>query len=139
MSGFDMAAQPLARLLASSRFVRFLGGGLLNTFFGYAVFVIATTLGASVAGGLVASTLAGILFNFQTSRRIVFQSRQTGILLRFIAVYVLVFAVNYVAIVSLKHLGLQDWAAQAIMVMPMAVLAFVCQRNFVFTEGRRLA
>lgn len=120
----------------SPRFLRFIGGGILNTLFGYAVFVVALKLGASVPGALLASTLTGILFNFQTSRRIVFQSRQTGLLLRFTAVYVMVFAINCAAIALLTRIGLPTWAAQGVLVIPMALLAFGSQKTFVFTEPR---
>lgn len=118
------------------RFLRFILGGALNTLFGYAVFVIAVKIGASLTGALLTSTLTGILFNFQTSRRIVFQSRQTGRLLRFAGVSVMVFAINYIAIAALTRVGLETWSAQGALLVPIALLAYGSQRTFVFTEPR---
>lgn len=116
--------------------VRFAGTGLLNSAFGYTVFVLLLKTGMAVPAALVGSTLSGILFNFQTSRRLVFQSRRTGLLLRFAVVYVVLFGMNYTAIVALKACGLAPWAAQAVLVIPMALTAFVAQRNLVFQQDR---
>ncbi len=127
-------ARPLirSRAIPSLGFLRFLGAGVLNTIFGYTVFIVALHLGAGLGVALVASMLLGVAFNFQTSRFLVFRSRRTGLHLRFAAVYTIVFAIDYIAILSLKRLGLEDWATQAVMLMPMAALAFMLQRHFVF-------
>lgn len=137
-----LAGEPAGARSASSQvvlslgFLRFLGSGVLNTIFGYAVFIAALYLGAGIGIALFASTLLGIAFNFQTSRLLVFRSRGTGRQLHFAAVYAIVFTINYVAILSLKRLGLADWAAQAVMLMPMAAVAFTLQRHFVFCSVR---
>ena len=139
----DAAGRPAAarppfwnRVLPSFAFLRFLGSGVLNTIFGYTVFLLALRLGASLGAALVVSTLLGVAFNFQTSRLLVFRSRRSGLQLRFAAVYTIVFAIDYLAILSLKRLGLADWAAQAVMLMPVAALAFMLQRHLVFRPGK---
>ncbi len=130
------AAIAVLRAGASIGFLRFLGGGLINTIFGYASFLAALHLGAGVGAALAVSMLLGVIFNFQTSRRLVFRSRRSGLQLRFAAVYAVVLTINYLAIVPLRRLGLENWAAQAFMVVPMAALAFTLQRYLVFGDER---
>lgn len=125
----DNAAPP-------SGFVRFVLGGVLNSLFGYLAFLLALGAGAPATAALVASTVAGIFFNFQTAQRVVFKSRQKGRLAAFVAVYALLFAINDVALTLLHAGGVRLWAAQALIVAPMAILAFVAQRKFVFKVGR---
>lgn len=120
-----------------ARLVRFLAVGGLNTLFGYAVFVLALHLGASLAAALVVSTVAGILFNFQTARRLVFRSDRPGLLPRFVAAYALVFLANYASLLLLKRMGLSDWAAQAVVLPPMALLGFASQHALVFARWER--
>lgn len=135
--GAGRPAPGRARL--SFGFLRFLAGGVLNTIFGYAVFLVTLSLGAGIGLALCAATLLGVAFNFQTSRRLVFRSRRTGLQLRFAAVYAIVLAINYLAIVALKRLGLADWSAQAVLLLPMAAVGFTLQRRFVFgAEGDAL-
>ena len=130
-------ARLVAYTLQSSRLIRFLAVGLVNTAFGYAVFLVALRLGAVAAVALMISTLAGIAFNFQTSRHIVFRSRRAGLTLRFSLVYVAVFAINCTALAGLRRMGLPNGMGQAVMVLPMAMLAFAMQRGFVFkTRGK---
>lgn len=133
-AGRPAAARPSIwfRTLPSLGFLRFLGTGVLNTIFGYAVFLSALRLGASLGAALVVSTLLGVAFNFQTSRVLVFRSRRSGLQLRFAAVYTIVLAVDYLAVLVLKRLGLADGAAQAVVLMPAAALAFMLQRHVVF-------
>ncbi len=124
------------RAVLSFTFLRFIGGGLINTIFGYATFLTALHLGAGVGIALVTSMLLGVIFNFQTSRHLVFRSRRAGRLLRFTAVYAVALSINYLAILPLERLGLESWAAQAFMLVPMAALTFTLQRYFVFGDER---
>ena len=119
-----------------SRLARFAAGGLLNTGFGYLVFALALRLGLAVPAALVTSTICGVAFNFQTSRRLVFRSKETGLLFRFTLVYLALIVVNYAAISALQSCGLRPGAGQAMLVPPMALAAFFAQRHLVFRDGR---
>jgi putative flippase GtrA len=87
------------------------------------------------AGALVGSAVAGVAFNFMTSRRLVF--RTDGQLARFIALYAGLLTLNWLALRLASGIGLPDLAAQAILAMPIAGLSFVCQRRFVFSPAVR--
>jgi putative flippase GtrA len=122
----------LIQLAPRAGIVRFLVSGVLNTCFGYASFLVALRAGAPLTLALVASTMSGTLFNFETSRRIVFQSHEKGRLLAFIGVYAMVFVVDNLVVLALGTLGLDAAIAQAVLVLPLALLSFTAQRRWVF-------
>ena len=129
-------ALPLApRWRAWLLFVRFGFVGLLNTAFGYTVFALLVLAGIWPGAALVGSTIAGVAFNFQTSRRLVFRSR--GRALRFVAVYAVVLAVNWAALRALRWCGLPDLESQALPVLPIAALSFLGQQAFVFEQATK--
>ena len=73
---------------------------------------------------------AGVAFNFQTSRRLVFRS--SGRILRFVAVYGVVLAMNWLALRALGAIGLTALEGQALLVLPAAIVSFLGQKAFVF-------
>jgi putative flippase GtrA len=74
--------------------------------------------------------MAGVAFNFQTSRRLVFRSG--GHAVRFVAVYAVILALNWAALLGLRSCGLSDPGAQALLTLPIAALSFLGQQRFVF-------
>jgi putative flippase GtrA len=104
--------------------------GLLNTGFGYTIFAVLVLAGIWPGAALAGTTAAAVVFNFQTSRRLVFRSN--GPALRFIAVYIVVLAVNWAALRLLQWCGLPDLEAQALLTLPVAAVSFVGQQRFVF-------
>lgn len=120
------------RIKAALLFLRFGVVGLLNTAFGYAVFAAVLLAGAGPFAAIVAATLAGVAFNFQTSRRLVFRSGTRGRLARFLAVYAGVLALNWVVLRALRDLGVPDLQAQALIALPLAAVSFLGQMLFVF-------
>jgi putative flippase GtrA len=131
LSGAGLAA-PQAWLL----FLRFGAVGLLNAAFGYAAFAVLVLVGVWPGVALVAANTAGVVFNFQTSRRLVFRagplSRGSGRALRFAVVYGTVLGLNWVLLRTLHWLGLSVLLAQALLVLPVAAVSFLGQRLFVF-------
>ena len=111
-------------------FVRFGVVGLLNAGFGYAMFALLIRGGIWPSVALIGAAVAGTLFNFQTSQRLVFRSR--GDAVRFVGVYAVVLAVNWSALFALRRWGLPDLESQALLTLPIAALSFLGQRRFVF-------
>jgi putative flippase GtrA len=112
---------------------RFGLAGLLNTGFGYVVFAALELMGVWPGAALAGSTIAGIGFNFQTSRRFVFRSK--GHVLSFVALYTVVFSLNWAALRALGWYGLPDLESQALLVPPIAFLSFFGQQLLVFGEA----
>lgn len=111
-------------------FLRFGIVGLLNTAFGYVVFAGLCLTGLWPLAALVGSTLAGVAFNFQTSRRLVFRTRGRG--LRFCLVYLLILAANWALLRMMNDAGFNAIEAQAVLALPLSIASFVGQKVFVF-------
>jgi putative flippase GtrA len=118
-----------------SQFVRFLVVGFLNTLFGQCVFVTLVLFGCNDLLSLLIATVAGVIFNFHTVGRLVFQRKERSLLARFVLCYGLSYAVNAIALSSLTHFGLSSISAQAILVLPVASLTFMLVRSYVFSVG----
>jgi len=114
-------------------FVRFGVVGLLNTAFGYVTFALLVLAGMWPGAALVAANIAGVAFNFQTSRRLVF--RAAGHRLRFVILYCVMLALNWVALRIALRLGVSALPAQALLVLPIAAVSFLGQRIFVFNPA----
>jgi putative flippase GtrA len=117
---------------ASAQAGRFLFVGLLNTAFGYGVFSLSTLLGAHALLALLISNLAGLVFNFQTSRRLVFRRSDPGSAIRFAVLYGALLLINWAALHGLGRLGAPALGAQALLLLPMAGLSFLGQRLLIF-------
>ena len=134
LPGVKQATPPVPGL-ADSPFVRFLVVGVLNTAFGYALFALLVWAGLWYPAAAAASKIGGIVFNFNTTGRLVFGNRDRTLFWRFLAVY----GVTYVASVGLMRLGLVLgvpvlWTGAAI-ALPMAGVAFLLQKSFVFRSA----
>jgi putative flippase GtrA len=116
-------------------FLRFGLVGLVNTAFGYVVFAALLLMGAGSLVALVMAAVAGVAFNFQTSRRLVFRADGHGRGLRFVALYVLVLGLNWAALEAAARLGMSRLLAQALLAVPAAAISFLGQKLLVFAPA----
>ncbi len=126
-----------SRLLSriDRRFILFLFVGGVNTLFGYSVFVLLTFLQLAPSLALLLSTVAGVLFNFKTTGGIVFANRNNRLIVKFVLVYSLLYGINLSLLKVLMATGLGVYVASASLVIPMALLSFILNKRFVFSEG----
>ena len=117
---------------ADPRLLRFLLVGTLNAAFGYGIFALLVWLGLPYPAAIGLATVLGIAFNFQSTGRLVFGGAPLSRLARFVAVYAVVYLLNVAAVAALLHLGLNVYAANALVLLPLALIAFMLQRTFVF-------
>ena len=121
--------------LFDNRFIRFLLVGVLNTIFGYAVFALFIFADLHYSIAALLSTICGVLFNFKTTGRLVFGSRDNSLLVRFFGVY----GITYVlGVLWLRVSTTYQWnilIAAAVMMPPMAVLSYTLNRLWVFTPA----
>lgn len=118
--------------MLTPQFLRFVMVGVLNTCFGYSVFALLVWLGAPYQLATAISTLAGIAFNFQTTGRLVFSGAPWPRLIRFAAVYALIYLLNISGIALLLRLNVNVYAAYALLIPPLAVLTYLLHKKFVF-------
>ncbi|NCR39973.1 MAG: GtrA family protein [Microcystis aeruginosa W13-11] len=128
-------------IVKKHKFARFLLVGVLNTLFGYFLYGTLILIGLDYKLAVLLATILGVLFNFQTTGRLVFGSKNNKLIFRFVLVYVVTFLLNVEAlrIVDAIDIGIEQKTkmliAGAILLLPMAVLSFVLMKLFVFREG----
>lgn len=120
--------------LLATRFVRFVGIGVLNTLIGYALFAGFIMAGASTMIAVVASTALGALFNFGSIGVIVFSSSDITLLPRFLAVYVGQCAINSLLLAALAIIGLGPLVAQLLLLPLLASGTYLAMRRWVFQD-----
>lgn len=120
--------------LRGNRFLRFLVAGAINTLFGFVVYSFAVLAGAQVWLALLLGLVCGTIFNFISTGGYVFRDLALGRIPKYLLCYLLVYFLN---------LKLIDWLllwvgnailAQAVLTLPMAVLAYVLMARFVFVK-----
>ncbi len=131
-----LRAAARVRSLLKIRFIRFLLVAALNTVFGYSLFAALIVLGIHYPLAAAIGTVIGILFNFQTTGRLVFERHDLSLILRFFAVY----GISYVVGVSLlrwaDHHGISILVAAAVLAVPMGFFSYTLQRLLVFRRAR---
>ncbi|MCI6901194.1 MAG: GtrA family protein [Bacteroidales bacterium] len=138
-----------------NKFVRFLFVGVINTMFGYGMFVLFIWFGMHYSVALLCANFLGILFNYKTTGYIVFETKSNRLLLHFFLVYGIVYLFNlgelwlldasnlYETILSwdlmsfldtlpLNKAKIGDAIGQAITLLPNAILSFLLNKVFVF-------
>lgn len=114
------------------QFLRFLAAGVVNTLFGYVMYLCGLLAGLAPELALLLATAIGAVFNYFTTARFVFAHHSMSRLPLFVAAYACIYGINAVAIRLLLNGGLPPAAAQALLVPAMAILSFVIFRTVVF-------
>ncbi len=78
------------------------------------------------------ATVAGVAFNFQTTGRLVFDGAPHNRLARFAAVYVVIYGLNVGGVALLLAAGINLYIANAMVLGPLAWIAYMMQKKFVF-------
>jgi putative flippase GtrA len=118
------------------RFIKFLLVGVLNTLFGYAVFALFVYLGFHYSLASLLSTILGVLFNFRTTGRLVFNNRNNSLLWRFAMVYTVVYGCNVGLLRVMDGYSINMYVAGAVAVLPLALLSYFLNKRFVFEVGK---
>jgi len=122
------------------QFIRFVLVAILNTAFGWCVYagllwLINLThipnpyILASLLGYVI-----GILFNFATYSKLVFDNKSKRLLFKFIMVYVVCWICNSIGIGLLEKWGINNYLAGAITAIPVGFLGYVLNSIFVFKK-----
>jgi putative flippase GtrA len=113
----------------------------MNTIFGYSLFAVLILVGLHYKYAVLIGTIIGVLFNFKTTGRLVFGTKNNRLIFRFVGVYVVTFLLNVEALriadaisINIEH-KTKILIAGAILVLPMAVISFILMKLFVFREG----
>jgi len=133
-----MIRQAAAATAGEKRLPRFLATGLLNTAFGYTVYAALVYLGLSYLAALLLATVAGVVFNYFSFGRFVFQQQgRTKTFFKFVAAY----AVTYVANAAALHMltaaaRLGPYLAQMLCIPLTVILGWILMNHWVYKNER---
>jgi putative flippase GtrA len=116
------------------KFLRFLAVGLVNSAFSYSVYALLIFLEVHYALAVLVANVLGVLFNFKTTGRLVFQSNDNRLIFKFVLVYASVYLLSVSSLKILLWLGLNRYLAGALIALPMAGVTFTLMSRFVFKK-----
>lgn len=129
------------------QFFRFLTVGVFNTILGYCV-IFACMYLAKMSPEIsnVAGYAVGLVASYVLNRKYTFNSKQHqhSEIIRFLAVFVLAYALNFAVLVILIHrIGIHEGASQVLAGLVYVVASFILNKYYVFktpsgSEARRL-
>jgi putative flippase GtrA len=141
--GMNTASSSHRRII--TQLLRYATVGVLSNVVLYAVYLIATALGAEPKSTMTILYGAGVLQTFLFNKRWSFRDRgpEGPALVRYCVVYASGYALNYIILaVLVDHLGFAHQYVQGVTIVLLAVYLFVLQRRWVYThqdpEGRAL-
>ena len=123
------------RNLVKHQFARFIFVGIVNSLFGYGCFALLLYVGLHYTLALFLATVFGVVFNFKSTGALVFGSHDNRLIFRFVGSYVVIYFLNVVAIQAFSHFGVGPYIGGAVLILPMAVLAYIFNKRFVFNYG----
>ena len=118
--------------IKDSKFVKFVCVGAINTLFGYTMFSLLIKLGLHYQLAVIFGTVLSIMFNFKTIGKLVFNSSDNKLVLRFIMVYCVLAAINILLLDVELKLKINVYIAGAILLLPLGILSFVLNKTLVF-------
>ena len=123
------------RWAATPRLVRFFAIGGLNTAFGYGAYAALLFVGFHYAWAALLGTIAGVIFNYFTTGRLVFGDATARSLVRFVLVYGVLYVLNVAGLALLVGAGIGPYVAGLVLIVPMALVSFALMRRFVFRSA----
>lgn len=116
----------------NSKFIRFILIGMINTLFGYGVYFLLIKFGMHFSLAVLVSTSLGVVFNFKTIGKFVFEKSNNILIVKFAAVYGLLYFINVSGIKFLNSYGFSFEFSGLMMLPPMAILSFIMNQKLVF-------
>jgi len=121
-------------LKKNQTFIRFIFIGVINTIFGYGIYLIFLFAGLNFALAVLLSTILGVIFNFFTTGRFVFNSTNNYLIFKFVLVYIMIYIFTISGLSILYFYGVSYEIGGAIMIIPNALLSFFLNKRLVFNE-----
>jgi len=117
----------------SIRFIRFLFVGGINTAFGYLIFSVLILLQIHYSIASLLATILGVIFNYFTTGRIVFDNSDPKLLVKFFGVYGITYLINLIFLLIFDSFQINMLIAGAILIFPLAILSYFLNKIFVFS------
>jgi putative flippase GtrA len=128
-----MLHNPLALFYSIKfKFIRFLFVGLINTLFSLTIYWILIYFGLHYSLAVFISNMLGVLFNFKTTGKLVFENSSNKLLFKFFAVYLFTYGLSVGSLKLLFLVHVDKYLAAALIALPMAGVSFLLMKAFVF-------
>lgn len=113
------------------KFFKFLFVGALNTVVSYLIYAFFVFIGLIPNIALFCQYIFGVIWNFNTTGKIVFNNNDKRLFIKFVFSYIITFFLNSILLKLLINF-LNDYLAQAILVLPVAIVSFLLFKFWVF-------
>lgn len=126
----------MMRLLKDRQFHRFIVVGILNTAVGYGLFVFFIYVGLHYTLAALFATILGVLFNFHSIGKLVFDHHDYRLIFRFFGVYGMIYLLNIAGLSIFDLFSIDMYLAGALLIAPMAIISFILNKTFVFGKAQ---
>lgn len=116
------------------QFILFVLVGIVNTLFAYGVFAFFIFLKLHYSIASLLQLILGILFNFKTTGRVVFNNRNDKLMGHFFGAYLLVYGLYLIGLKVFNSFEISNYTAGAVLLPPLALITFILQKEFVFKK-----
>ena len=121
-------------ILKKIQFIKFIIVGVLNTIVGYGIYWAMLQLDFNFTIAALVSTLIGIIFNFFTMGRLVFNSENNVLFYKFVFVVIFLYLISIAGISFIHNFDISYEIAGAIIIIPRAILSYILNKNVVFKK-----
>lgn len=128
----NLGVEPNVKFNLKNRFIKFLAVGVLNTIFGYSSFALILAIGVHYSLANLMATVLGVLFNFKTTGRLVFNNSNNRLIFKFFGVYAIIYLLGTGALYLANMYHANLYITGALLTLPMAVISFSLNKFFVF-------
>ena len=119
--------------IKESKFIKFILVGILNTMVGYSLFAFFIFLNIHYSLAVLFSTVLGVLFNFKTIGKIVFDSSDNSLIFKFISVYTIIYLLNISFLWIFRYYGFENMYINGfVLLAPFAIVSFFLNKKYVF-------
>jgi putative flippase GtrA len=118
----------------NNQFLRFLLVGGINTVFGYCMYALVTFTGLHYSIAMLLAQVSGVIFNFYTTGKLVFNNSDVRLFLRFFCVYITIYVINVLLLGVFERASYNMYIAGALLVLPNALLSFFLNKILVFSK-----
>ena len=121
--------------IKSVLFYKYLLIGGVNTVFGYSVFAFLLFFGIHYSLAVLVATILGILFNFKTYGRFVFNNHSWNLLGRFVFVYTSIYLVNITLLLVFDLFVSNLYISGAMTTPVIAYLGYILNKRHVWIKS----
>lgn len=119
------------------RFLKFGIAGVINTIFSYILFALLVYFGVKYWVATILCYLIGLLFNYKTIEKIAFNDANKKSFKYFILIFIFQCGLNIGLLTMLLHMGINEYLAAWIVVIPLAIVGYVLNKKYVFQKNEK--